>query len=349
MLTSEIIQRFSLPGELSEITEIRSGLINATYRVTRILEENASLDFIIQRINRTVFKNADAVMNNIAIVTQHLSNRTSGKQHLRLIPLCTGENYYESQNGDIWRCYSAIEDSLTYDVVSHPKQAYEAAKAFGQFIADLSDLDTNLLTETIPNFHNTPLRYATLREVVKKDPNDRVKHAQAELAFIEKRKHLLNTLESNTDMPKRIVHYDTKINNVMINPLTDMAVCVIDLDTVMPGYAVLDFGDLVRTAACSASEEETDLSKVYLNFDLYTAIYKGFLEGTEGLLTQPEIDALPSACRLITLELAIRFLTDYLLGDTYFKIERKAHNLHRSRNQIALVRSMEEQLNYLIN
>lgn len=337
---------FATEGEFVSGAEIPTGLINSTYQASYRLPDGCLRRYVLQGINHHVFKNPFAVMRNVERVTRHINERVKG-QSLRLLPTQDGNSWTEDENGMLWRCYDFIEGCVTYDVIQNEQQAYEAGRAFGAFQELVSDLDAGVIEETIPHFHNTPLRFARLMEVAAADPLRRAPDVRAELDFISERKSMtsrLLDLAAAGKMPVRITHNDTKINNVMIDAETDEAVCVIDLDTVMPGLALYDFGDLVRAATNPTTEDEIDLTKVEMRMPFYQAIVDGYIAAAGGFLNPLEIAHLGFSAKLITLELAIRFLTDHLEGDVYFRTQRPNHNLDRCRNQLALLRSMESQL-----
>ena len=349
---SEISSQFAIEGKFLEGSEIESGHINTTYLAAYENEEGEVSRYILQRINEHVFKDPHAVLKNVACVTKHINRRVLaekqdlGGQTLNLYPSRDGKLFVEGDGGGVWRCYNFIEGCVTYDVVENTRQAYQAGRAFGAFQDLLSDLEIKKIVETIPGFHDTPERYQRLMQVIQADPFNRVADVGDEIQFIKDRKadtYRLLDLLSKGKLSKRITHNDTKLNNVMIDVKTDEAVCVIDLDTVMPGLSLYDFGDLVRTATSPAKEDEQDLSKVQMRMPMFEALVEGYFETAGRFLSSLEIELLPFSGRLITLEVGIRFLTDYLEGDVYFKSHRDRHNLDRCRNQLALVKSIELQ------
>jgi len=345
-----ISNEFAIAGEFVEGVEIDSGHINNTYLAV-YEESNGKLSkYILQRINEYVFKDPLMVMKNVEIVTRHINwkvmrvKKDLAGQTLNIYPARGGRSFAYGDSGGVWRCYNYIENCKTYDVVENTRQAYQAAKAFGSFQDLVSDLPVEEVAETIPDFHNTPKRFATLMEVVAADPKGRLKNVAAEVDFIKQReelcKHLVELAEQGK-LPVRVTHNDTKLNNVMMDAETDEAVCVIDLDTVMPGLSLYDFGDLVRTATSPAEEDEKDLSKVVMRMSMFEALAEGYIDGCD-CLTPLEIENLVTGGKLMTLEVGIRFLTDYLEGDQYFKTEYDDHNLVRSRTQLKLVECIEE-------
>ncbi len=351
-LVGAIGGRFAVEGKFIDCVEIPTGHINSTYRASYQQDDGSTRRYIIQAINHLVFKDPRAVMRNVAAVTRHINSRVlrmkhdAGGQTLDLFPARDGRSWVEDNEGTVWRCYNFIEGCVTYDIVENPRQAYQAAFAFGAFQDLVSDLDASLIAETIPDFHDTRKRYLRLLDIAAQDPHQRLEAVRAEFDFIVKRESLtglLLDLVAAGKIPLRVTHNDTKINNVMIDEKTDEAVCVIDLDTVMPGLALYDFGDLVRSATNPAAEDEQDLSKVKMEMPLFEALVEGYLDAAANFLTPTEIEHLVDSAKLIALELAIRFLTDHLEGDVYFKIHRPDHNLHRCRTQLKLLESMEEQ------
>ncbi|MFD2255422.1 phosphotransferase enzyme family protein [Luteolibacter algae] len=332
----EIASRFALPSHLSTHEEIPTGLINATHLLTCAGGER----FILQAINPFVFKQPGQVMENIRLVTSHLSGKQGdpGTQ-LSLIPTKDGRDWLTTSDGALWRCYPFLENTESYMKINSPELAFRAAAAFGKFQADLVDLDASRLHETIPAFHHTPTYLAKLIKVAKEDPANRLTAARAELDKILANESLAHRL-TDADLPLRVTHNDTKISNILfpINP--GLAPVVIDLDTVMPGLALFDFGDLVRSAAASADEDESDSDKIFLDPALNEALTAGYLSTASSFLTDKEKELLPDSVKVITLELACRFLADYLAGDIYFKTTYPDHNLIRARNQLALFESM---------
>ncbi len=345
---AEIAAGFMLGGPLAHLEVVPTGHINSTFRVTSTQEDGSLRRFILQSINHAVFPDPAAVMRNVEIVTAHiLAKEPSGRRdsQLELVPTRDGGHSLPDSGGSLWRCYRNIENSITVDIVSTPAQAFEAARAFGRFQRLLRDLDPSLLAVTIPDFHNTPQRLARLEQAIAADAHGRAQGAREEIRLIRERAAdtaLLADLAASGLIPTRVVHNDTKINNVMLNPHSGEAVCVIDLDTVMPGLAPHDFGDLVRSAVSPAAEDEPVLAKVAVRMDMFRAMARGFLGETAAFLGETERSHLPDGCRIITLELAIRFLTDHLEGDHYFRTSRPGHNLDRCRNQLRLVQCMEE-------
>lgn len=291
-------------------------------------------------------------MENVERVTRHIFNKLKeqgtadiSRSCLQVIPSHAGTSYFVDEENKYWRCFHCIEGAHTRDTVETESHAFAAGKAFAQFQKLLVDLPDGKLHETIPDFHNTPRRFSVLEAAINADVNGRVKYCKNEIEFALKRKEYasvcVNLLKSG-DLPERITHNDTKLNNVMLDDQTDEALCVIDLDTVMPGTVLYDFGDMVRTTTSSAAEDEKDLSKVTLKVSWFEALARGYLSEARGFLTDIEREYLVFSGKLITFEQGIRFLTDYLEGDTYYKIQNGTHNLDRCSNQFKLVESIEE-------
>ncbi len=344
---------FAIAGEFQSCDTINSGHINTTYRATYRREDGSVERYIFQRVNDVVFKSPRDVMHNVEKVTNHIHwkmlrvfNQPS-HQTLNLFSARGGRKYLQLPNSGYWRCYNFLEDTHTFEVAEHPHQAYQAALAFGEFLELLSDMNPDDIHETIPNFHNTRKRYDRLMEVAQADPCGRLTACRAELDFIVNRERYVDVLLDMQEkglIPTRIVHNDTKINNVMLDRDTDKAICVIDLDTVMPGSLLYDFGDMMRTMTSPAAEDEEDLSLTCMRMNMFKAVVKGYLDSAAKVITPEEATLLPFSGILITLETGIRFLTDYLEGDVYFKTKKPNHNLHRCRTQLKLVESMEEQM-----
>ena len=346
----EVASEFAIAGEFIAGEEVHSGHINATYKATFRNDDGRIHRYIIQRINEKVFKDPLAVMRNVEMVTSHINSkvmrvkRDSGGQTLSLYPARDGSFFASGTGGGIWRCYNFIEGCRTFEVAANTRQAYQAAHAFGSFQDLVSDISVEDIEETIPDFHNTPKRYDRLMRVVDTDPRGRLAEVTAEVDFVKARKAMLSKfidLRSRGDLPVRITHNDTKINNVMMDVESDEAVCVIDLDTVMPGLSLYDFGDLVRTAVSPAAEDERDLSKVNVRMPMFEALAEGYIDGCH-CLCDAELDNLAFAGILISLETGMRFLTDHLEGDVYFKIHQDGQNLDRARTQFRLVELLEQ-------
>ena len=347
-----IISNFSLYGDSISVEPYGNGHINDTFAV--VCDQcGTRVRYILQRINTNVFRDPVNLMDNISRVTSHLATKADNcRQTLTLVPAKDGKSYIVDADGNYFRTYLFIENATSYDILENSRQAYEAASAFGKFQADLADIPGGRLVETIKDFHNTPARVAQLENAIKLDKMNRVKDVAAEIDFVLSRKSMtekLIALQNEGAIPERITHNDTKLNNVMIDDATGKGICVIDLDTVMPGLAHYDFGDMVRTGTSPAPEDEVDLSKIYMRFENFEALLRGYCSTAGKVLNDCELEHLPFAGALITLEIGTRFLTDYLEGDVYFKTHRAGHNLDRCRSQFQLVRSIESQHNEMMN
>ena len=347
-----ICEKFNIKGRFVSATPYGSGHINDTKLV---VTRNGAKEYmyILQRINTNVFRNPVGLMNNFTSVTDYLADiiKANGgdptRETLNVVRAVDGKHHVIADDGGFWRMLYFVKDSLSYDKVEKPEQFYDSAVAFGNFQYMLRDYPAENLVETIPNFHNTPDRLRIFREAVKADACGRAASVKAEIDFVNAREEFANTLENarkEGKLPLRVTHNDTKLNNILFDEKTGKALCIVDLDTIMPGYSVNDFGDSIRFGATTALEDEADLSKVNFDIELYELYVKGFVEGAKGGLTECELDLLPIGAMMMTFECGTRFLTDYLNGDTYFKVSRPGHNLDRARNQFKLVRDMEARL-----
>jgi len=345
-----ICREFAFAGAFKGGRTHGSGHINDTYAVA-FESGGKARRYVLQRINRRVFNDVPALMENIARVSAHVAGRVrdlpdAGRRGLTLVPTRGGAAYYQDPAGDCWRAYHFIEGATTFDQIESPAQALVAARAFGAFQRLLADLPAPRLRETIPDFHHTRRRFEALERAISADAAGRVAGVAAEIGFVRGREGLVDRLldlQARGDAPERITHNDTKLNNVMLDDATGEALCVIDLDTVMPGLALYDFGDMARSATNSAAEDERDLSRVRMQLPVFAALVEGYLGGAGSLLNGAERASLALAGRVITFEIGLRFFTDHLQGDIYFKTARPGHNLDRARNQFALVQSMEDQ------
>lgn len=339
-------RHFQISGTFIGATPYGSGHINDTYCAV-FHEAGVPVRYLLQRINHGIFKNPAALMENMQRVTAHLAARVVDvpdreRRVLTLIPARDGRAWHVDEEGHHWRAFRFIENAHTYDAVESTEQAFQAAKAFGHFQKMLSSLPAPRLHDTIPDFHNTPKRFATLLEAIDADAAGRAIQARPEIDFALKHQPIVSLL-LDANLPERVTHNDTKFNNVLLDDDTGEGICVIDLDTVMPGLALYDFGDMVRTTTSPAMEDERDLSKVNLQFPMFEALLRGYLTSAGDFLTKAEKQYLVFSGKLITFEIGIRFLTDYLAGDTYFKVHRDSQNLDRCRTQFKLVESIEQQ------
>lgn len=347
---NEALAGFNFKGELTSASPYGNGHINDTYLLTFKISDMGNLNVILQRINKSVFADPAKLMENISKVTSHLREKILAnggnpmRETLTVINAWDKKPYFKDIRDNFWRAYIFITDATSYDAPESTNDFYEAGKAFGNFQNLLSDFPANELYETIPAFHDTRARFAAFKAAVEADALGRANMVRDEIDFILSREHIANCFSELLDakqIPLRVTHNDTKLNNIMIDNKTHKGICVIDLDTVMPGLAMNDFGDSIRFGASTASEDERDLTKVTLDIEMFKAYTKGFLEGCNGSLTEKEIELLPMGALVMTFECGIRFLTDFLQGDTYFKIHREGHNLDRTRTQLKLVSDME--------
>ncbi len=346
----EVISKFQFSGSLKYYREYGNGHINDTYLV-RFDDDGKKVKYILQRINKNIFKKPEQVMMNILGVTTHLKKKISEyggdpeRETLTVIKTCNGKPFFVDGYGDYWRAFVFITDSVSLELPEDENDFYQSAVAFGTFQKMLADYPADTLFETIPNFHNTPVRYQTFLASVEKNASGRADNVKEEIEFVKARAEFMSVLEDshkNGILPLKVTHNDTKINNVMLDKDTREPVCVVDLDTIMPGYSVNDFGDSIRFGASTAVEDEKDLSKVHFDVHLFETYTRGFLHGCEGTLTDGELSLLPEGAKMMTLECGMRFLTDYIDGDTYFKTAYDDHNLVRCRTQFRLVSEMEQ-------
>ena len=348
----EAIDGFKLPGELKECIRYGSGHINDTYRLTYETPQGTKR-YILQRMSKSIFTKPVELMENVSGVTAWLKKKIQEnggdpeRETLTLVKSNDGLPYFVDSTGEYWRVYLFIEGATCYDAVKDDNDFYQSAVAFGHFQRLLADYPAETLHETIKDFHNTPDRLEKFKKAVAEDICGRAASVQKEIDFILEREeltHALYDLQLDGRLPLRVTHNDTKLNNIMIDDETGKAICVIDLDTVMPGLTANDFGDSIRFGASTALEDEQDLSKVSCDLHLFDVYARGFIEGCGGALTDLEIDMLPMGAILMTFENGIRFLTDHLEGDHYFHIHREGHNLDRCRTQLTLVKDMQEKL-----
>ena len=333
-------QHFSINGKLTSCREYGSGHINSTYQITT----DQGNVYILQRINKYVFTDPKAVMENVGAVTEYLRSRVSDpRETLHFVRSDTGTYYYVDETGEYWRCYE-FADGICLELPESNDDFYESAIAFGRFQELLKDFPAETLHETIPLFHNTINRYRLFKEALANDRAGRAGLVADEIAFIMAREAEAGTicdLLENGGLPLRVTHNDTKLNNVLLDRETRKALCVLDLDTVMPGSSLYDYGDSIRFGAATAVEDEPDLSKMHMDLERFRVYTAGYLTACPGL-TEKEKELLPLGAKIITLELAVRFLTDYLDGDLYFKTAYPEHNLVRARAQLKLVADMEQ-------
>lgn len=341
----EIAEKFNLPGKITGCKCFGSGHINNTFLLEMTENGGLTKKYILQAVNTNVFKNICAVMENIDRVTEHMKSRAeSGEKIISFLKSTDEHTYYIDEADTFWRIYEFIDNSVSLDLPESNEDFYQCALAFGRFQRVLNDFPAESLHEIIPDFHNTPKRYADFLSSVREDRSGRAHLAENEIEFIKARKDFYSVLFENYGagkLPLRVSHNDTKCNNVLLDNTTRKALCVIDLDTIMPGFSVTDFGDAIRFGASTAAEDEKDLSKVKLDMEKFRVYTKGFLDGCGGLLSDSEIMLLPEGAKMMTAECGMRFLADFIDGDRYFKTEYPEHNLDRCRTQLKLVAEME--------
>ena len=350
-ISKEIVPKFAIEGTLTEAVPYGSGHINDTVRLTCALENGGQKRYILQRMNDGIFKNPVELMENVMNVTSFLRKKIverggdPERETLNVIRTVDGDNFLKDEDGDFWRMYIFIENATSFDMVRTPEDFYNSAVSFGNFQLLLQDYPAATLHETIPNFHNTVSRFADFKKAVEEDVCGRAKEVQDEIRFVMEREadtHVICDAIANGEIPLRVTHNDTKLNNIMIDNETGKGICVIDLDTVMPGSALYDYGDSIRFGASTGAEDEKNLELINCDMGLFEIYTKGYVEGCGGSLSEKEIRMLPMGARLMTLECGMRFLADYLQGDVYFKIHRPEHNLDRARTQFKLVADMEK-------
>jgi hypothetical protein len=350
-----ITEKFALPSPILSIERFGNGLINDTY-LANATSRGSKAQFVFQRINHHVFREPTALMRNVERVCSHLHSRIGAenldqphRRSLTIVPTTRGVSFHRipSFNGSseaYWRCFHFIDGCTSHDVLDSPAMAYQAAHQFGEFQRLVADLDGERLTETIPDFHNTPKRFTALRAALVADPHGRVAGCEKEIRFAienEAISHRLLSLHHRGLIPERITHNDTKVSNVLICDQSRKGICVVDLDTVMPGLSLYDFGDLMRTCISPVAEDSRDLDAIEVRLPMFEALAAGFLDAMHSVLTPEEIDNLAFSGILLSYELGLRFLTDHILGDTYFSAKHPEHNLHRARNQFALARKIQ--------
>ncbi|MBQ4436578.1 MAG: aminoglycoside phosphotransferase family protein [Clostridia bacterium] len=346
-----IIRVFYTDGQVINCARYGNGHINETY----LLSTNHSHLYILQKLNKNLFPDCECVMDNIIAVTSHLKKKSNIiKQTLTLVPTRNGDLYYVTETGDFWRLYEFVNNSICLDSPESPDDFRQSAIAYGQFQNALADFPAETLNETISRFHDTPSRFEQLKCAVSEDRAGRVKTSRREIdAFFAREQEgaILAGLLQKGELPLRVTHNDTKLNNVMLDDVNRKPLCVIDLDTVMPGLVAYDFGDSIRFGASTAAEDEQDLEKVRLSIELFQVYSAGFLSECYSNLTTVEIETLPLGAKTMTLECGVRFLTDYLNGDIYFRTAYPTQNLIRCRTQLKLVEEMDknwQEMNHII-
>lgn len=345
---AEVASHFKCEADAGSSKAYGSGHINDTFLLKN--KEAGGRDYLLQRINTNIFTDVEKLSDNMQKVTEHLKSKIEAtgygdplKEVMTLVPTVDNQYFYKDSAGEYWRMLYFLSDTKSYDVVKTPKQAYEGGRAFGKFQYMLSDIPSGEMFEVIPDFHNIQKRLQQLEEAVLNDIHGRLKSVDAELKIVRKYAQSMQyfqQLEKVADLPKRVIHNDTKFNNVLLNS-KDEAQCVIDLETVMDGYVAYDFGDAVRTIINTSTEDEADLEKIQLNMPLFIAFVEGYLHEASSFLTDAEVDSLMKGALLLPYMQAVRFLTDHINGDTYFKIKFEGHNLQRARAQFQLLKMMD--------
>ena len=341
----DILQQFDHGEKVIAVKPFGNGRINDTF----LGRCESGHRLVLQRVNHNVFRNVPALMDNVTGVTEYLlAQKKTPETCLHFFPLKGSKScFFKDEAGNFWRVYRFIEKTTTLEAIETAEQFRQAGVAFGQFQKDLADYPSETLVETIPDFHNTAARYAAFDAAATADVAGRADTCREEIAALRARAdrcRLLTDALAEGRLPLRVTHNDTKINNVLLDEQTFEPVCVIDLDTVMPGLSLYDFGDCVRSGTNRAGEEEPDTSKIFCDMELFSAFADGYLSACRDALTPAEIALLPEGAEVMTLELAMRFLTDYLQGDVYFRVENPTHNLLRARDQMALLFDIEKKL-----
>lgn len=348
-----LLKNFKFEGELKDIGLNTSGHINGTYVLEYEKADGKRVRYILQRINTSVFTRPAELMENIDKVTKYIRDiavregKDPARSTLSIVETVNGKLYAVDEDGDFWRAYDFIEGCVAYEKVEKPQDFYKAGEALGVFQKMLADYPSEQLVETILNFHNTPSRYEDFRKAVYTNASGRAGSVKEEIAFFDARKDFYGIVTDGIGegrIPLRVTHNDTKLSNVLIDSETEEVVCLIDMDTVMPGSALYDFGDSIRYGASTAAEDEPDIDKVHFSIDLYREYTNGYLSEMKDKLTSDEISLLPESAILMTLECGMRFLGDYIDGDIYFSIHRPDHNLDRARNHIKLAYEMEQNI-----
>lgn len=346
-----IVNNFQIGGVVEAIEPFGGGHINDTFLIKTSDSKNRS--YILQRVNGYVFKNIDGLMNNISLVTEHIREKLIqdncedlDRHALALIKTKDDKLSLGDGNVGCWRIFNYVEDHVVYDGAPNTEIAFEGARMFGQFLNQLSDLDPNKIVETIPDFHNIRVRLSNLETAIKEDPLKRVCCLDKEIDFVRSRYEIMSVIQNLGEkelIPSRIVHNDTKINNVLFDH-DKKGLCVVDLDTIMPGYVHYDFGDGVRTCANTGTEDDTDLKNISYDLDMFEAFSSGYIESVRSILNETEISSLAHAALLFPFIMGVRFLTDYIAGDVYYKVNHESHNYFRARAQLKLAQDGETKL-----
>ncbi|MBQ2704508.1 MAG: aminoglycoside phosphotransferase family protein [Clostridia bacterium] len=342
----DAVNHFQFNGKPVRYERYGNGHINDTFKVTTE-KGGVFTDYIVQRVNTDIFTDPNMLMNNIKLVTDYIRGQIAAnggdaqREVMQVIPTDANQLYYTDVNGSAWRAYLFVVDSVCLDAPRNTDDLEKSARAFGQFASTLAGFDAEKLGEPIPRFHDTPNRFANLMTAYNTDKCGRASEVKELIDFAKEREQFTYALQ-NSGVPLRVTHNDTKLNNILLDKDSYEALCVIDLDTIMPGYSANDFGDMIRFSANTAKEDEADLDKVQVNLELYEACVRGYIEGTGGGLTEQELWTLPIGAKMMTFECGMRFLTDYLEGDTYFRTAYDKHNLVRCLNQFKLLSELEK-------
>lgn len=345
MNPEKAVKQFEI-GELESVKSFGDGLINSSF----LAINSEGKRYILQRINTELFTDVDGLMNNIQLVTDFLKKKIMERggdperETLTVIHTKDDKPYYLDDDHNAWRVYPFIENTVVYNQAQSPEQFYLTGLSFGKFQNELNEFDATQLVEVIEKFHDTRHRYQQFEEAVENDLVGRVSEVEDEINFIKERKedaYYLYDLLDKGELPLRVTHNDTKLSNILLDKDTLEGIAVIDLDTIMPGILLFDFGDSIRSGANTTVEDDPNLDNVNFDMELFEAYTKGFLEGAKEIMTEKELELLPWGARIITLEQAMRFLTDYLNGDTYYATTHETHNIERTRNQIKMVSEME--------
>lgn len=357
VVIDEILKAYGIEDKLTDWSVIHNGHINRTYSVSYKTNNGKTERRLLQQINTEVFKKPAELMDNIVRVTAFLKDKISKeggdteRETLTVFKTKEGKYYYVDSTGAYWRCYNFVEDAFSYNAIENDHLFYEAGAAFGKFQSQLADFPIDTLFDTIPDFHNTYKRYLQLKDAAEKNAAGRLEKVAEELKFAYDREEdtkVLVDLTEKGELPLRVTHNDTKLNNIMFDNKTGKAICIVDLDTVMPGLSLYDFGDAIRYGANTAAEDEKDVSKVSIDLNLYEKYVKGYLSTAGKSLTEKEIEYLPFSAKLLTFECGMRFLADYLNGDVYFATAYPEHNLDRCHTQFALVADIEKNFDKMI-
>lgn len=357
VVIDEILKAYGIEDKLTDWSVIHNGHINRTYSVSYKTNNGKTERRLLQQINTEVFKKPAELMDNIVRVTAFLKDKISKeggdteRETLTVFKTKEGKYYYVDSTGAYWRCYNFVEDAFSYNAIENDQLFFEAGAAFGKFQSQLADFPIDTLYDTIPDFHNTYKRYLQLKDAAEKNAAGRLEKVAEELKFAYDREEdtkVLVDLTEKGELPLRVTHNDTKLNNIMFDNKTGKAICIVDLDTVMPGLSLYDFGDAIRYGANTAAEDEKDVSKVSIDLNLYEKYVKGYLSTAGKSLTEKEIEYLPFSAKLLTFECGMRFLADYLNGDVYFATAYPEHNLDRCHTQFALVADIEKNFDKMI-